>query len=727
MRPARSWLLAAAALLATVTVLAGKPTTTLEVRVHGEVAAPGWLLLDPVGDAGAEPIRRRLASPASLRFEVPPGSLWEVSALVPGRWAASAGARAGGAAVDLSLRPAGAVSGRFEVERSAVLPTALELHFESPAEALRGSAECPVAEDGRWRCAVPAGRLYLRLKAAGFASVFRRDVEVAAAATTDLDAVELIAGATVTGFVEAAGGAAAGDEIEVELRPSGPSPQQFEVDVRLSGLVSTTHPDAEGLFQLFDLAPGTYTIEATADGMAPATFGRLRVEPGLETRLPRPLKLEPVVAVPFFVDPPAHPGGEPWSLALHPVGIADRVTRGETDPSGAWRPRTLPPGLYDLVVQRRGDESSRWLRRRLEVAAGMAPIEIELPLAPIEGEIRLGDEPVRALLAFGGWRGEQRVDLYSDPEGRFHGILPRAGEWEVSVRFAAEGAWHRLDPVSFERPRRGAVRVDLELPDTRLDGKVVHPDGRPVFAAKLFARHLDGEGRVDADSDRRGEFSFRGLREGRYAIEAFRDGETGRAEVEVVVGSEPPETVIRLAGARDFSGRVVYRGTPLAGAEVVALPDFGSGRLFGVHGVFTGALGEFRTELPADTLLVSFIVMPPGHAARLVTIPAGDESIIEVADLGGTLSIELGEGTRHRYLEHQGTVVPLELLRSWARLHGNEPSDQAWLLPSMEPGLYRLCTNTFDCGSAAAVEPGGSALLKAPRRDAPPEQAARLR
>jgi hypothetical protein len=704
-------------LFATV-LAADPPTVTLEVRVTGDVERSGWLLLEPADEGATEPVERPHTAAGSQRFELPPDSLWRVRASVPGRWSPTVGARAGGAAVELPLLPAGTVAGSLRFTRNAEPPPWIEVHFESfdrAARGLAGSQECPISEDGAWSCLFPTGRFELRLKAPGFASAFRHDVEIAAGVETDLAPIDLIPGASVVGFVEVPDGSVAPADVEVELRPAGPSEQHVEHDKRLAGLAVTTRANAAGLFQFVDLAPGTYTLVARAAGLAPAEHVQLRVEPGLESRLPEALRLQPMVAVPFFVDPPVPPGGELWRLELHPVGVPDRVTRGETDPTGAWWPNGLKPGLYDMVVLEEGDDDSRWERRRLEIAAGMAPVEIELPLVAVEGEVRLGDEPVRTLLAFGGWRGEQRIDLYSDPEGRFHGVLPRAGEWEVAARFVADGAWHRLEPVVLERPNRGAARIELRLPDTHVAGRVVDARGRPVHRAKVYARRLDAEDRVDADSGRDGGFAFQGIHPGRYAIEAFRDGATGRGEVEVADGLAPPDAEIELVETTEIRGHLTHRGAPVAGAEVFAWPDFGSGRLFGAHALYTGALGEFKTDVPGDTLLVSLVVMPPGFAARLVTLPmSGDGFDVEVADLGGTLRVDLGERSRHRFLEHRGTVLPLELLRSWARLHGNEPSGGSWLLPRMEPGSYRLCTPDLECGKAATLDPGGVAVLAAP-------------
>ena len=75
--------------------------------------------------------------------------------------------------------------------------------------------------------------------------------------------------------------------------------------------------------------------------------------------------------------------------------------------------------------------------------------------------------------------------MESDDEGRFHGILPREGPWKIEVQ-AAEPAFSTSARAEVDAGRSGKATLDIRLPDTRIFGRVVDEQGKPVARADVI-------------------------------------------------------------------------------------------------------------------------------------------------------------------------------------------------------------------------------------------------
>lgn len=730
----------AAAVLATVSVLAAahaeaSPTTiAVEVTVASASADAGeisGLLLVESGESDRS-VRQAFSGPGRVEVPAPAATGVLVTPEVEGFWGAPVAGVAGGDALVIRLFPTGLVRGRLEVQRGTAAPESLRASFEAPlaVRALgvptpRGSVDCPVADD-HWTCTLPEGVLDLRLHAPGFASALLWEVPVQAGTEAAGGSVQLVPGAAVLGRVE---GGDAEAEVVVEIRPDGAESLDAYSAERLGQLFRVVEPDRRGFFQFRDLAPGQYRVEATAAGRAAAVRAGVEVLEGRETDLGPPLVLQPPSRLELQVDPPVAPDEERWTVRLSSAdgSSEDHVTR--VDWTGFGLVAELAPGTWRYFVTSRG---STWAEGEVEVSGDLATLDVDVPLVPIEGIVRRGDEPARARIVFGGSREHpERIEVFADREGRFSGHLPRVGRWPAFVVVERDGAEQGLDPVEVSRaPGEEAAWIEIELFDTEIRGRVVDADGRPVTKGIVIATRTgsDEARRTNARPDREGRFRLRGVKPGTWALEATRGGDSGSVEVDLAEG-DAEEVEIRLSGGRLVEGTVVSPRGPVAAARLYLIPEIA--RAYPLAAIKTGPLGEFRQRLPRDVSLVHVLVMAPGYAARILSLhlPADGEPVddvsIAVGELGGTLRLELpGTGDVGGIELRRGpTRVYLTLLAPWAGYHGTR-QDEVWELPAMEPGAYQLCSR--EACEAGTLGAGGTLDLRLtpPEEDAEGEAAA---
>ena len=624
--------------------------------------------------------------------------------------------------------------------RGSELPQVLELRF-GPAGSLQtlapvaadraaGRVDCPVDDDGGWRCEVPEGIHDMGWHAPGFASVLRWQVPVVAGETVPVDALSLVPGGAILGIVEAnvdARDAAAGTARIPQLRsPSrsicevaGDEAMQYDARRHLGYLRQSRPVGPDGSFQFTGLPPGMYRITARAEGMAQAQRPLVEVQEGRESRLVEPLRLQPLVVQEVRVVPPRTPAESPWTVSLHLPGGQLDVAPCRTDPTGSCNLNGVPAGEYQLRVE--DLPGSVWREEWVNLAPHGRPLEIELPVVPIEGRITLGGEPARARMVLRREDDGSAVEIFSDPQGRFHGHLPGEGDWRVTAFFRAHGAQTALGTHSVLRPGDGGPAwLELELPDTVLRGRVVGPDGQGLRGAAVSVLRRpseEGDGRNRARSDEKGWFWMWGLAEGTYVARALGGHSAATSDEFELREGETGEVVVRLGGSTQVRGRVVALSRPVAGAEVHMVPQVPLGEMPGIGRSVTGPDGVFEAEVPEGTTAVTVTVLAPGEAARIVLLPLPDDGELEVdvQPLGGTLHLRdpggrLVAGTR---IEHDGASTWLGTLLSWPALYGEvgRLGGESFTLPMMEPGAYRFCSTDPTRCAEGRLEPGGELEL----------------
>lgn len=692
-------------------------------------------------------------APGSLELELPAGSRWWVTPTGEGYWAPGsllevATGGEGEIVADnadnqgivlkkrFSLYPAGRIQGLLPREEPSehfpsfglsFTPTTLRGGTAADPPQTRppeGEADCSIEEDGRFSCQLPAGHLDLRLHLPGFAPHYRWGLRLAPGSVETLGQLRWIPGASVSGFVVVEGQPHLPPSAWVELAPeSSRSPAPGESG-RFRFLTHTAVPDSRGHFQFHDVPEGTYRLRVGADRFAPTSLAPVRVFPDRESRLREPLVLRPPAKVEIVVLPPVTPGGTPWKMGLYPAedpaGGLPEAVRGEAGVDGRWIVEDLTPGLFTLVIQ--GGPNSRWHHDEVRLEPDQPPLEIGLPLVEVEGTIHLGEEPVRALLWFGGTDGDRKVPVYSDLEGRFEGVLPEEGLWPLTVVFRRNGPTQELAPVTVEAPPGGGpAELDLHLPDTHLVGEVVDGEGSSLPQARVTVIHLDHDGHHTggkAVTDDRGAFELKGLAEATYkAYASYGDAISEEKKFRLREDGEPTEIHLTVRKPETLLIRVASERGPAVGALLTVRPEAQDpGKAQRIHERVLGPTGRTEIPVPADTVALHILVQAPGTGVALRKIPfrPGEEIQIRVGALTGDLLVEMpmadSEGRPLTpILFHGAAWSALSTLASSTLSNSTlgsstlpnstevEPSTelQEWRVTGLEIGEYVVCPRFF--------------------------------
>lgn len=706
-----------------LTLLPSSPRSS--VAPPGEITGSVTLLTE-----GRPPVSHPVSSWDPLTVVVPDRVPTRIRVDAQGYWAAEEIVLPTGEPVEksLRLRPAGVLKGHVALPRGESLPTSLSVTLE-PAEPFRvqrsraaggrpfppTTQSCPVDSHGGWVCAAPAGRLDLRLRVKGYVSEYRWGARMDAGKILDLGELVLRPGASVVGWVRTADRSPLQPGARASLTPSTAGSQ---LDAEVAGVdrrTESTEIDRRGFFHFEGVAPGSYELRVEQEGFAPTERSPVTVLEGRETSLPEPLVLDRPVRFEVALVPPVDPYGRPWRLGLDP---RDAGTGSPPEPAGTdglWARAGLAPGSYRLTVESgQGRYEYTWWSEEVSIEAGMPIYELRLPVVEVVGTVRLGSEPVEAVVRFGGRFGARRLDFDSDTEGRFGGYLPEEGEWRVSV-YSKETGWRNLPPIPVELPSgERLAEVDIRIPDLTLRGEVVDAEGQPVANATVWAHPLDFDRSRERDTDRtatdeEGEFQLRGLEAGPWLVSAQSVSPEGTsAGVAVELGEGPTPEPVRLTLERwvHVEARLVSASGPVAGARVGVTPRVpGEYLVFARPTSISDADGRVRFTYPRRSAGVDLSILPPGFAAqaRFLPSPLPETITVQVSQEGGTLildlesfSPDLPEGSLPpALLLHDDARLSLASARTWARLQrADAPSDGKLRIPRMAPGSYTLCVST---------------------------------
>lgn len=616
--------------------------------------------------------------------------------------------------------PPGLLRARFQPsERSEGSGTQKEGHRAS------GTVPCTV-EDRLLTCRVPAGELDLRLEMSGFAPVYAWGLRVDPEQVVEMGNLAFAKGASVSGKVLDERTRAPVEGAAVELRPTGltfdPAP---EADARAKMRRLRKVTDARGFFQVAGVPRGAYELWVAKEGVAEGARGEVEVSEEREYPLGDPLLLGPPPSLEVLLTPPLDPYGEPWRVLLlrHMRASVYEPAKGlpsAAAPSGSWTAEGLATGRYVLTIGNALDPS--WHLETIEVGPGHEVLEVELDFVAVEGTLSLAGEPLSCTLWFGGRHGDESVRFDADEDGEFRGFLPREGEWKVDLSRPGWRGAQRIEPVVVEKASGQEVaRVDVELPNTTLRGRVVDGDGRPQPGAHVLAANLEKASvTLNEAADEEGKFEFRGLEPATLRIQAQSlAGTSDWVPVRLEDGQEGSEVTLRIVERRTVRGRVVSPSGPVADATVRLVPAFtGRGPVAVVNAV-TAPNGRFEADVPGYVGDLNVLVLPPGYTARILpwhlpAVAAGGGAIpplqIRVDTGGGTLHLGPEPGRAGQapsgLLLHQGAMVGVESFSGWGELPagaaaGNfaEPRIE---IPSVQSGYYRLCSRSLLAPDATA-------------------------
>lgn len=691
----------------------------------GGRAAQAQVTVEPAGGARS-PLRQTAPVPGGVSFEVAAGTAWQVRVEAPGYWSQpvpvvtpvlAPGAPPAPARAVVDLLPAGRVAGELRPPAGHRLPAELSVRLRS-APGVRPVLEeaqltCPVTAEGRFECAVPAGQLDLRLRARGFLTHSYWGVKVPAGGAFAAGPLPLRPGASVVGWIAPPGPDFRYQDCTANLEPYrvGTPPSLADAE-RAPALGQSARVNSRGYFEITGVAPGGYRLVVRHPRWAPAEVAPLNVLDGAETEI-HSIALRPQADLEVRLEPARSPGGGRWKVTLLREGTDPghlvTVRQGSAAADGIWRAPGLAPGDYQVEVS--GEHQSRWAFEDFSVEPDMAPRVVRLPLVEVEGEVTLGDEPVSAVVWFGGRFGAVRIPASADADGRFTVTLPeQEGAWRVEV-FNREQRVHAVLPEVEVRkaPGQPVARVELQLPDTRVRGLVVDESGRPVGGAQVSASHAGGLAQDESGDD--GRFELRGLAPGEWKLEATASTAGGDLHAEVVrllLAEDQPVDDVRLVlrPRLQLTGQVVGpSGQGLPGVQVVGVLDQ-SQRLLEVFlpEATTDVTGTFTLKLPTGAEGVRLHVLAPGFALRQLRLDARSREplIVPVHQVGGTVAITYAGGEEiPAPLKQLATSlfrefeVPPTVLQEWARLHRVPADADRYVVPMLEPGPYVVCYDVY--------------------------------
>ncbi len=610
-------------------------------------------------------------------------------------------------AVALDVWPGGEIIGTLSPPTGSTLPAEIKTRV-TPAPGVSGPKEtlsrCRVEDTGKFRCRVPALKLDVRLRADSYVSHHRWALEVPRGGVVQLGTLKLEAGASVVGWVATEDGSPITPEARARLEPAAvATPLAGDKTPRSELLAWQTEVYERGFFQFDGMPPGRYLLTVTQPPFGEAT-AEVEVFANVEAELSTPLVLAKPAALLAEIHPPLDPWGDPWRAVLYRSdrrrGRGERVRAEAVPADGYLKLEGLSRGTYLLHIV--SSDDSPWAVRRVAVGEEPMPLAITLEPVAVSGRVTLADKPVAAKLWFGGQRAGIHVQTQSDEEGTYSAVLPRPGEWLLEVEATSPPIKTFLEPRKIE-PKAGeaAMRLDVELPDTRIKLKVVDESSRPIARAlvTLEGAVLDKTPSPLQDwTDSQGQLEMAGLPPGTYFARASAGPELSAASVPVAVadGYEVPEVTLTVRRQKKVVAKVRSVGGPIAGARLVAVPAGAERASVGIPQ--TDVSGEVELVLAPEVALLDIVAEAPGHALRMarVAVPPDGPLTIDLEREGGTLRLKVpvpdDKLGPHATLTHGGYTAHVGLFRLINR--GQEVSGvlkNVLTLSEMEPGAYSLC------------------------------------
>jgi hypothetical protein len=573
-----------------------------------------------------------------------------------------------------------------------------------------------VNEKGQWRCTVPAGFLDLSFRVDRFVPQYKWGVRVEAGKILDVGGIELKRGSSLAGWITTEEGTFDASRCRVRLTHATAAGNPDLLTARLQKAGNEGRASKDGFFQIEGVEPGSYVLKVEHPGYATATVTAMEVWPGSETQLKQVVLLRRPLALELAIDPPRDWLDRPWQAEV--TREADFSLSLESSPtfSGAATREGIvkvlgqSPGRF--LVEIRDSLGNRFYSEKNLRFEGPedARRSIALRLITVRGTVRLGKEPVAATLWFGGRYGSQRVEMTSNEEGSFQGVLPKEGSWRVEVA-AVEPVIDTEASVDVKADRNDVASVELLLPDTLLSGRVLDEANRPVPGSHVTL--LGAEARLAVSTGDGGLFELRAVPEGRLVLSARASAAEGsltsdEVMVEVAQGIPVGPVDLVLRRMESITGRVESLRGPVAGAAVSLaprLPPMGLSQT-----TYSEMDGRFSSRVPAGTQTALAIVSAPGRALKAFEIPvSSDTTVLFVPEEGGELKVVLPfspeDPQGHSFapiVMQNGLPLPLRDLSRWAAGHGSKPSEENVLhIPRLAAGEYRVCLISVAVGEPA--------------------------
>ncbi len=611
--------------------------------------------------------------------------------------------------------------------------TAFVVRASSTADGGPRETQTFESEDGTFTFArVGEGEWSVRVTAEGH--VQDEELALVLPSAQQLDIVLLRTGRLSGRVLDGTGSVVAGAEVKVDDGRGGGNPWGGQGG-------PSAIADAQGLFELEDLRPGSLALTASAEGWADSEEFAIELAPGQETEgLDLALRVGAIIEGTVLT-----PEGDPmagrrvsWGSNAMGFGNRDEVT---TDAAGRFRFEHVTPGTWSVSASPSMAEMGERMRGKrgqsafVEVMGELLTesvtvddrdyVEIFLggePKMPVRitGVVTRGDEPFAGAQVYAVSEGsavfEGMKTSTADENGAFEIVLDRPGPHVISAREGNLGV-ERLVEV----PRQDELRVDLHVPSGALLGTVRSPDGKPVSGIRLSIQREDGMGRMrwggdQARSDESGRYRFEGLEAGVYTVRANVSSWNGSAEdryastIQSGIALGEDQLKDRVDFKLALPGRVTglvrdQEGRPVAGASVF-FRDAAGRMVSMVSSTTTNAAGEYeKTGLaPGSYAISARSEDSAANDAVEVDVRADEESKANLSvEIGTTLVVTLededGSARRARIqiLDKDGKEVGGLMTGAQLRaIFNSGASPLSQRLGPLPPGRYTVRATTLD-------------------------------
>jgi protocatechuate 3,4-dioxygenase beta subunit len=495
---------------------------------------------------------------------------------------------------------------------------------------------------------------------------------------------------------------------------SGSSPDLPASDLRDPSCVSS---GVDGRYQLRELLPARYQVQASAGGFQPGRYrapderegswrsGLVRLEAG-EERGDIDIVLEPggVELAGTVLDIGGGPIEGAWVTARAGQMWRQRgaSAMGRSDADGRFQ-LWVAPGMASVSAEAEGYTSGR--------ADAIAPgqkVEVRLtPESVLAGrvvEAGSGKPVPGASVSVGdtemsfGWTGGSHT--LTDDSGRFR--IDRLSPGRYKPEAEAPGRWGQAVESVLLGVGQTVEEVVIEVhPAAGLRGRVVVAETEePCPSGRISLHDAAADRRDGAGIETDGRVEIDALLPGKYAVDISCEGfaaQDGYPDLVVTAGAAPPEQIWKVQRGGRIVGSVrTAGGEPVARARVSASPVGGNSlrRMFGgwsndqtgADGRFelSGlAPGRYRVSAEADA-------HPETQPPLEVTVAVGGEATLELR-LDAPGSVE-GEVVDESGQPVAGVSVRAEGGERWSWGQGRTLTrdDGRFVIEGVRPGPYRI-------------------------------------